>query len=88
MQQIVSITSQGQITIPASIRRLLGLNKYPKATVRTENKKIIIEPIPNILAMGGLLKKKAIKGKSIDKIIKLEEKTASKAISEKHLRKI
>ena len=87
MQQIVSITSQGQITIPARIRKLLGLNKYPKATVRAENKKIIIEPIPNILTMGGLLKKKAIKGKSIDKIIKLEEKTASKAISEKHLRK-
>ena len=86
MQQIVSITSQGQITIPASIRRLLGLDKYPKATVRLENKKIIIEPIPDILTMGGLLKKKAIKGRTINEIIKLEEKTASKAISEKYLK--
>jgi len=87
MQQIVSITSQGQITIPARIRKLLGLNKYPKATVHTENKKIIIEPIPNILTMGGLLKKKAIKEKTINEIIKLEEGAVSKAISKKHLRK-
>ena len=81
MQQIVSITSQGQITIPASIRRSLGLNKYPKATVYLKNKKIIIEPIPDILTMGGLLKRKAIKGKSIDKTIKLEEKVISETIS-------
>jgi len=87
MQQIVSITSQGQITIPASIRKLLGLKKYPKATVRLENRKIIIEPIPDILTMGGLLKKKAIKGETINKIIKLEEKAVSKSVSEKHLRK-
>lgn len=87
MQQIVSITSQGQITIPASIRRLLGLDKYPKATVRVENKKIIIEPIPDILTMGGLLKKKAIKGKSIDEIIKLEEKTVFKTFSRKYLQR-
>ena len=85
MQQIVSITSQGQITIPASIRRSLGLNKYPKATVHLENKKIIIEPIPDILTMGGLLKRKAIKGKSIDKTIKLEEKVISETISKKYL---
>jgi len=85
MQQIVSITSQGQITIPASIRRSLGLNKYPKATVYLKNKKIIIEPIPDILTMGGLLKRKAIKGKSIDKTIKLEEKVISETISKKYL---
>lgn len=83
MTQIVSITSQGQITIPASIRRLLGLDKYPKATVRAEKNKIIVEPINEILNMGGLLAKKALKGKTIDQIIKLEEEAASQAAFKK-----
>lgn len=87
MQQIVSITSQGQITIPASIRRLLGLDKYPKASIRAEGKKIIIEPVPNILSLGGLLKDKSIKEKSIDEVIRLEKEAVSKAFSKKYLQR-
>ena len=83
MTQIVSITSQGQITIPASIRRLLGLDKYPKAAVRAEKNKIIVEPINEILNMEGLLAKKALKGKTIDQIIRLEEEAVSQAAFKK-----
>ena len=83
MQQIVSITRQGQITIPASIRRLLGLDKYPKASIRTEGKKIIIETVPNILSLGGLLKDKSFKGKSINDVIELEKKAVFKLSSSK-----
>ena len=81
MQQIVSITSQGQITIPSIFRKRLGLNQYRKATVRTIDNKIIIEPIPNLMKMAGVLQNKAIKNKSIDEVIKLEEKAALKAVS-------
>lgn len=84
MQQIVSITSQGQITIPASIRRLLRLDKYNKATVRTEDKKIIVEPVPDILRMGGLLQKRAIKGKAINEILKQEEKAVSRTVTKRY----
>ncbi len=84
MQQIVTITSQGQITIPAVFRRSLGLNQYRKASVRTQDNKIIVEPVPDILEMAGLLQNKAIKGKRIEEVIKLEEMVSSKIVAKKH----
>lgn len=83
MTNIVSITSQGQVTIPAKIRRYLGLEKYKKASIRAESGKVIIEPLPDLLGLGGSLKQKALKNKSISEIIKLEEKAIVKALSKK-----
>lgn len=78
MQQIVTITSQGQITIPASMRRAISIDKYNKASVRTEGKRIVIEPVVDLLDLGGKLKNKAKKEKNIDKIIQLEEDAIGK----------
>lgn len=52
----VSITSQGQISLPAKIRRELGLHKNGKAIVAVEKGKITIEPIVDLLELGGSLK--------------------------------
>lgn len=52
----VSITSQGQISIPAKLRRKLRLDKNEKALVSEEDGKIIIEPIKDFLELGGSLK--------------------------------
>lgn len=79
MQKIVSITSQGQITIPAKMRGILGLGKYKRASVRLEKGKIIVEPVPDLLTLAGSLKDKAIKGKSIQEIIKLEEESIARS---------
>lgn len=87
MQQIVSITSQGQITIPASMRRELNIEKYKKASVRSEKGKIIIEPTVDLLNLGGLLKDKAIKDKKINEVIKLEDKALIISIGKKYLSK-
>lgn len=87
MTYLVSITSQGQISIPSYIRRRLGLNKNQKALVKEENERIIIEPIDDLLSLGGVLKHKAIKGKSIDEIIALEEKAWEMAAIERYKRK-
>ncbi len=90
MPAIVSITSQGQVTIPAAIRRKLGLNRYPKAQVFLRKNQIILSPIANILDLAGALKDKAIKGKNIDQIIQQEEKAAflaAKKRGEKYGRK-
>lgn len=57
MTYLVSITSQGQISIPAEIRRKLGLSKTSKAIVSTLNGKVTIEPVRDFLAMRGSLKK-------------------------------
>lgn len=88
MQQLVSITSQGQITIPASFRKQLGLDKYPKALVKIKDEQIIIEPIPDFLTLAGKLHHKAIKGKNINQIMKLEEEALAEAIVKKYSPKI
>lgn len=54
--QIVSITSQGQISIPAKMRRELGLNEKEQALVSVENGKVIVKPIKDLLDLRGSLK--------------------------------
>ena len=44
MSQTVSITSQGQLTIPKEIRRAFGVEGATKALIRKEGNKIIVEP--------------------------------------------
>ena len=51
----VSITSQGQISIPAKIRKELGLNKKQKAIVSVEKGKMVVEPVKDFLELGGSL---------------------------------
>lgn len=80
MKQIVSITNQGQISIPVSMRRLMALDRYHKALVKLEGKKIVIEPIVDFLSLGGSLQQKAKKTKKIDEIIKAEEEIIGKMI--------
>ena len=65
--QIVTITSQGQISIPAKIRRQLGLNKNSKAIVSTDGEKIIVEPTKDLLDLAGSLKtnKKPLSNKKL-----------------------
>lgn len=74
MPYLISITSQGQISIPADIRRSLGLNRYKKAFIKQEGAKVVMEPVADILSFAGALKDKAIKGKNIDQIIRLEKR--------------
>lgn len=56
MTYSVSITSQGQISIPAGLRRKLGLDKGGRAIVSEENGKVIIEPVTDLLKLKGSLK--------------------------------
>lgn len=80
----VSITSQGQMSIPIQLRKQLGLESGKKALVRQEGEKITIEPIIDLLSLKGSLKHKAIKGKTIDEIIALENKAVDEAIFERY----
>ena len=56
MTYTVSITSQGQISIPAKIQRELGLSKKKKALVSVQNGKMVVEPIKDFLGLKGSLK--------------------------------
>lgn len=64
---IVSITRQGQISIPAALRREYGLDNFRKAIVSsTKEGKFIIEPFPDLLSLKGVVKtKKKISPKQI-----------------------
>ena len=44
----VSITSQGQISIPAKIRKELGFHKHKKAIVTIEGGKMLVSDLLNI----------------------------------------
>lgn len=84
MTVFVSITSQGQISIPAKMRRALGLDNFSKAVVDVVDNKIIIEPLEDILSLEGILSKKAKKDKTILQIIRAEKRTFAKAVAEKY----
>lgn len=58
----VTITSQGQISIPIQLRRKLGLDKSKKALIREENGELVVKPVKDFLELGGSLSQYA-KGK-------------------------
>ncbi|MDP1722188.1 MAG: AbrB/MazE/SpoVT family DNA-binding domain-containing protein [Candidatus Gottesmanbacteria bacterium] len=58
MTYTVSITSQGQMTIPADIRLALGLQKASKAIARVDGGKMVVEPVPDVLDLYGAFKTK------------------------------
>ena len=86
MVHIVSITSQGQISIPAQIRRDMKLVGKKQATVRREGDKIIVEPTKDIMDFEGALTHKALKGKTIDEIIEIEKKAWERGAVERYLK--
>ena len=58
MPQIVSITQQGQVTIPKAIRENLKIGKNAKAIVVEKNNKIVIQPIDDFFSLEGSIKPK------------------------------
>lgn len=56
MTYVVSITSQGQISIPVAFRRQLNLSKKNKAIVRLEDNTIILEPIEDLFDLQGFFR--------------------------------
>lgn len=67
----VSITSQGQMSVPAKIRRELGLDKETKAVVSVENGKMVVEPVKDFLELIGSLKtdKKSLTNEELDEVV-------------------
>jgi len=53
MTYTVSITSQGQISIPAKLRKKLGLDKKNQALISESEGRLIIEPVKDVLELEG-----------------------------------
>jgi len=56
MEQIVSITSQGQLTIPKTILLSFGIRSGAKAVIKRQDKLIIVEPKNDFWSLSGSLK--------------------------------
>lgn len=54
MTYIATITSQGQISIPAKLRKELGFEKNSKVILQAQGKNILIEPLKNISELKGI----------------------------------
>ena len=55
MQQIVTITDQGQLTIPKSILRDFGISGRIKAGIKKDGNKLIVEPKADFWSLAGSL---------------------------------
>ncbi|MDA1317373.1 MAG: hypothetical protein O3B87_05135 [bacterium] len=77
----VTVTSQGQITIPAKLRRELDLDRATLSVTKNDKGNIEFEKIPDFLSLGGSLNKYA---KNINKGLSSEEirKREKKAVEE------
>ena len=82
-----TITSQGQITIPAKIRKSIGLKKRQRVILTLKNNYVILEPEPDMMELSGSLNNYAIKNKSIDEVIKIEEEAIEEAVVERYKKK-
>jgi len=51
-----TVTQKGQITIPAVIRRELGLVAGEKVVIRKEQHGVSVAPAPDFFSLGGSLK--------------------------------
>jgi AbrB family looped-hinge helix DNA binding protein len=82
----VTITSQGQISIPAKLRRKLGLDKNKRALIREKNGEIIVKPVKDFLELAGSLSQYAKKNKSMEQIMEEEEKAIGEGLIEREIR--
>lgn len=58
MLQVVSITSQGQLTIPKDFRELLGITSQTKAEITLDGDELVVKPKKDFWSLGGSLKSK------------------------------
>jgi AbrB family looped-hinge helix DNA binding protein len=83
MNYQVTVTSQGQITIPAPFRKKLNLTNK-KLIMSMNGDSLILEPAPDILTSFGVLNDNALKNKTLDEIIELENIVLTDAVASKY----
>jgi AbrB family looped-hinge helix DNA binding protein len=54
MQNVVKVTRRGQTTIPAEIRKKLGIREGDQLLVETTEKGVLFKPIPRLEDMAGV----------------------------------
>lgn len=55
---VVSMTTKWQATIPAEIRKFLGLKPKQKIAFEIRGDQVVVQPVENFLALGGKFESK------------------------------
>ena len=85
---LVSVTSQGQITIPVKMRRRFGFKPNSTIIAKASKNGIQLNVVTDFLDLIKTVKThKLLKGKTADEIVKMEEKAVAEAAAERYLRK-
>ncbi len=90
MIDFVTITSQGQISIPAPMRKKFNIQPGDKLSIELDGARLVLKPVKDIVKKHyGILHDKAIvnQGKSLEQILILEDKAVEDSILEKYLSK-
>jgi AbrB family looped-hinge helix DNA binding protein len=70
MVDIATITSKGQVTIPVSIRKSLGLSKNDRVVFLKKDKIVELRPVVDFLSLEGSVKsRKKYTDKKADKAV-------------------
>ncbi len=80
MDFVTTITQKGQVTIPKQVRDVVGLSVGAKVKVQRKGKSILVLPHKDIASLAGVFQSKALKNKSINDVLALEEKAIEKGM--------
>lgn len=69
-----TITSKGQITLPAKFRREMGVKPSDRVLFTKEGKRVFVEKVPSLKSLYGSLSNSKVKSLSIDDMNKLINK--------------
>lgn len=89
MTYTLAVTSQGQVSIPAKVRKLWGLLGRGQITFTLQGKKAIVEPSVDLLDYVKTLKRNpnVNKGLTLDQILAKEQKAVEDGWVEHYLDK-
>jgi len=50
---VATVSSKGQITLPAAARREVGINLHDRVLIESRNGEIVIRPVPDLMKFKG-----------------------------------
>jgi AbrB family looped-hinge helix DNA binding protein len=54
---VATVSSKGQITLPAAARREAGINFHDRVFIEARNGEIVVRPVPDLMKFKGFLGK-------------------------------
>ena len=81
--QIAQVSERGQITIPAEIRRRLGLRPGAKLEIEVREDAVILRPVPSISTLAGIFRRYAHQKPADWKTVRTEtERAVAKEVAQ------